>query len=109
MPRSSQYAGAMTPRQFTAAVARHPKLQAEAIAVARSVLVDGLSLAEAGRRHQVQRQRAHELVRLLNPVRPPKEWVRRWVSLPSELMDTVIAMEREALRALPDPSADTDD
>jgi len=99
----------MTPRQFSAAVARHPKLQAEAIAIARSVLVDGLSLSEAGRRHNVQRQRAHELVRLLSPVKPPKEWVRRWVSLPPELMETVIAMEREALRALPDSGPDSHD
>ncbi len=103
MPRLSHYRGALTPEGFASALRRHPGLQSAAIEAARCVLVDGLSLSEAGRQHRCTRQRVHELVQLLHPVETPSGWVRRWISLPPDMMKSVIAMERKARRSLPPP------
>lgn len=100
MSKLSHHARAMTAAAFDRALAAHPRTMAHTAAAARAVLVDGLSLAEAGERHGVKRQRLHQVLTMLHPPLIPPDWSRRLVSLPPELMARVITLEAEALATL---------
>jgi len=69
---------------------------------ARAVLVDGERIEAAAQKHGLTRQWLYQVISDIHPVRLPEGWIRRSVSLPPELMDQVLEMERRALQALAD-------
>jgi hypothetical protein len=89
----------MTPEDFDALGPRLGRLSPESVAVARSVLVDGLGLSQAGERHGVSRQRVHGIVKRFRAAAVasvPTRWKRVEVWLPPELAAEVEAMAERA-------------
>ena len=88
----------MTADEFEAITPRLGRLTLDTIKIARSVLVDGLRLTQAGELHNTSRQRVHAIVKRFNEAAEevPKGWKRVEVWLPPELADRVENMATEA-------------
>ncbi|MDA8094887.1 MAG: TrfB-related DNA-binding protein [Betaproteobacteria bacterium] len=97
MPKATLLAGSMTAEQFDAIAARFAQMSARGKALARRVLVDGLSIADAAREFGLSRERGTQCVRKFDNALYPADWVSAVVRLPPALMLAVQEMEKEAL------------
>jgi len=93
----------MDPRTFQRLAAR-TRLTPASIGMARAVLVDGVSAAEAARRAGVTRARAADAVaRILREARAESGWPSTWevitVAVPSEVADEIQRIARAARKA----------
>ena len=88
----------MTAKEFEAIMPRLGRLTLDTIKVARSVLVDGLSLTGAGELHHTSRQRVYAIVKRFEAAveEVPRGWKRVEVWLPPELADQVESMATKA-------------
>lgn len=89
-------AGALSASEFKRALARFPRLSEKGQAVARAILVEGLTFEEVTATYDVSRQMAHEWATKIYEVFRPQGWVTESVTLPPELMANVRRMEAEA-------------
>jgi len=85
-------------------LAARTRLTPASIDIARAVLVDGVSAAEAARRAGVTRARAADVVsRILREIRSEGGWPPTWevvtVAVPSQLADEIRSMARSARTA----------
>lgn len=92
----------MTDAEYRAAAYR-TRLQARSLRMARSVLVEGLSAAEAARREGLTRQAAHMAAQtVLRAHRAaggyPRSWRAVTVVVPPEVEEQVRALADEAMR-----------
>lgn len=93
----------MSPEEFDELGPRLGRLSPDSVAVARSVLVEGLRLSQAGERHGLSRQRVHGIVKRFRAAaveEVPTRWKRVEVWLPPELASEVEAMAKRARREL---------
>lgn len=76
------------------------RMKARSIGIARAVLVDGATVAEAARAAGVSHQTAREAVaRIRREAGYPDDWETRTVTLPPDDMDAVQEIEERAHRA----------
>ena len=90
----------LDPDAFTRAASQHPLTQANALAAARAVLVDGRSIIDTAIDFGVSKQRVSAVVARLSGPATPEGWVNATVCLPPELLAEVRAMEARAREAL---------
>ena len=88
----------MTPEEFERLRPRLGRVSAATAAIAREVLVDGLSLTEAGQRNGLTRQRVLGIVRRVQAAASavPNSWRRVEVWLPPQLAAEVEEMAQRA-------------
>jgi hypothetical protein len=88
----------MTAAEFGALGERLGRLTPQSVAIAREVLVDGITNVEAAERHGLTKQRVGAMVeRVLAAARDvPKDWERVEVWLPPELAQQGREMEAQA-------------
>ena len=96
MARLSKMAGALTASEFDQAITQFPRMSAKARAVARSILVDGVTFQEVTSKYQTSRQLAHSWACKVYDAFAPEGWISELVVLPPEKMELVRAMERDA-------------
>lgn len=97
-PIQDEIRGSMTVEQFAAAVAAFPRLSDTGKAAARSVLVDGFGQAAVAARLNKTRQQVNKWVQDIHQMHLncPDGWRVGVVTLPPDLMNKVVAMERKA-------------
>jgi hypothetical protein len=100
-PRGMTMKASMAAQELGALGERPGRMKPESVAIAREVLVDGISHVEAAKRHGLTKQRVGAMVeRVLAAARDvPWNWERVEVWLPPELAQQVRAMEAPSARA----------
>lgn len=88
----------LTAQEFDALRPRLSRLALNTVAIARVVLVDGMTPSEAAHRHSMTRQRVHGIVQRFRAAAQevPTGWRRVEVWLPPEVAIQVEAMEQKA-------------
>lgn len=88
----------MTPDEFERLRPRLGRVSPASAAIAREVLVEGVSLTEAGQRHGLTRQRVLGIVRRVQAAASavPNSWKRVEVWLPPQMAAEVEAMAQRA-------------
>lgn len=98
----------MTVDEFERLRPRLGRVSPASVAIARAVLVDGLTLSEAGQRNGLTRQRVHGIVKRFQIAAElvPPNWKRVEVWLPPALAAEVEEMAQKARDVLGDSDAE---
>jgi hypothetical protein len=98
----------MTVDEFERLRPRLGRVSPASVAIARAVLVDGLTISEAGQRNGLTRQRVHGIVKRFQVAAElvPSDWKRIEVWLPPALAAQVEDMAQKARAALADNAAE---
>lgn len=87
----------MTQKEFRRALAR-TRLKARAADVARLVFIDGVAIADAGRRMNITRQAAAAAVARVRRAARPSDWKTVTVIVPPSVVDEVRNIERREIK-----------